>query len=658
MTDASRQRNGDGDGDHRSGNRKRKSSSFLDLFNGECEVEENGPSSDVEFQIKIKTATGKIISLKVKDSDTIGSIKLKIQTKERIPFHQQELIFKGRVVEDINTLADVRVKKDSALTLARKSSAFMNISIKNVEGTVTYSLEVKPTDTIASVKEKIKMKEGISVDEQVLIFNKMVLGNSVTLFDFHINSKSTLTLIRKSRGFMKIFIKTHTGETLIPEVKPSYTIGSIKAKIQNKVLIPCDKQELIFNEMVLHDINTLADYNIKGESTLTLTRLSSGFMQILIKPLSGIAFTLDVKPSETIYNIKAKIHDKVHCHKINIPCDEQELIFNEMVLHNNDTLADYNIKRESTLILVAISRGVMQIFINLSTGKTITLEVKPSDTIHNVKAKIFDKETHLPSDLRLNYNGKFLADAPTLADYNIKRESTLTAVHGVMQIFIKIRTGNTITLEVKPSDTIHNVKAKIFDKKTHLPSDLRLSYNGKFLVDCHTLADYNIKRESTLTVVHGFMQIFIKIRTGNTITLEVGPSETIHNLKAKIHDKEAHLPCDLRLHYNGMYLEDSGTLADYHIYKESTVHVIAPVPFSMESMPIFIETPTEKIITLDVYHYETIGNVKSKIEEKESIPRCQQVLVWNGKILMDAITIAYYGIPEESTLFLNIEGDE
>ncbi|KAJ0612802.1 putative Ubiquitin-like domain-containing protein [Helianthus annuus] len=81
----------------------------------------------------------------------------------------------------------------------------MNISIKNVEGMVTYSLEVKPTDTIATVKEKIKMKEGIFVDEQVLIFNKMVLGDSCTLFDFDINSKSTITLIRKSRGFMKIY---------------------------------------------------------------------------------------------------------------------------------------------------------------------------------------------------------------------------------------------------------------------------------------------------------------------------------------------------------------------------------------------------------------------------------------------------------------------
>ncbi len=37
-------------------------------------------------------------------------------------------------------------------------------------------------------------------------------------------------------------------------------------------------------------------------------------------------------------------------------------------------------------------RGGMQIFVKTLTGKTITLEVEPSDTIENVKAKIQDKE--------------------------------------------------------------------------------------------------------------------------------------------------------------------------------------------------------------------------------------------------------------------------
>ena len=34
----------------------------------------------------------------------------------------------------------------------------------------------------------------------------------------------------------------------------------------------------------------------------------------------------------------------------------------------------------------------MQIFVKTLTGKTITLEVEPSDTIENVKTKIQDKE--------------------------------------------------------------------------------------------------------------------------------------------------------------------------------------------------------------------------------------------------------------------------
>jgi ubiquitin len=67
----------------------------------------------------------------------------------------------------------------------------------------------------------------------------------------------------------------------------------------------------------------------------------------------------------------------------------------------------------------------MQIFVKTLTGKTISLEVEPSDTIHYLKSKIQDKEGFLINRQRLIYDEIQLEDERMISDYNISNDSTL-----------------------------------------------------------------------------------------------------------------------------------------------------------------------------------------------------------------------------------------
>ena len=70
-----------------------------------------------------------------------------------------------------------------------------------------------------------------------------------------------------------------------------------------------------------------------------------------------------------------------------------------------------------------------------------------------------------------------------------------------MQIFVKHPDGKAITLDVEASDTIKNIKAIIMNKEGIPKKQQRLLFMDMQLEDGYTISDYDIQKESTITLM-------------------------------------------------------------------------------------------------------------------------------------------------------------
>lgn len=104
------------------------------------------------------------------------------------------------------------------------------------------------------------------------------------------------------------------------------------------------------------------------------------------------------------------------------------------------------------------------------------------------------------------------------------------------------------------------------------------------------------------------MLIFIKTKAGATLSIDIEDTATIRDLKARIHERQDIPAVHQTLVYAGRPLEDSKSLPECGIKKESTLHLLVKVPEVAPPPPM--ESKSKKSVIPMSHSKSAIGSGK------------------------------------------------
>jgi ubiquitin C len=274
-----------------------------------------------------------------------------------------------------------------------------------------FNLFVKKTDTISTIREKIRRMT--PQYDEIMFFDDNIRDEDETVMDIYIHIRNNAFNLNMTVGELYnkyVHCKTQEDTDIFLYVNERDTVSTLKEKIKNINIVPLTNFELIFKKQELDNnvlINTLESHEIIYiVEYITINVINNS---------NNETIRLDVKDTDTIETVKTKIQ---------VPVEQQRLIFLGRELENSKTLREYNIGMNTTIYLITRLKP-MRIYIKPLNNEIVEFMVTESHTVANLKQQIQDKMGVLPKQQHLFFKSKELKDGKSLKESEVVQDATI-----------------------------------------------------------------------------------------------------------------------------------------------------------------------------------------------------------------------------------------